>query len=291
MCQFDLFQEKREIRRGIVNVASVQKLSPFRYPGGKTWLVPYIYTWMRSLRAAPKVFIEPFAGGGIISLSIANQGLAEHIIMAEIDDEVASVWKTLCYGDVDWLIQRIISFNMNIEQVHAVLSIDYTSDEEKAFKTILKNRTFHGGILAKGSGLIKHGEKGKGIRSRWYPQTLAKRMTHIKRMRNNITFIHGDGFEVIKDNLNKNSVFFLDPPYTAGGKKAGGRLYTHHELDHELLFSLGSRMEYVLMTYAISDKIEHLARTYGFEVKEIPMKNTHNQEMKEYIISNDLHWV
>ena len=25
-------------------------------------------------------------------------------------------------------------------------------------------------------------------------------------------------------------VFFIDPPYTAGGKKAGNRLYTHFEL-------------------------------------------------------------
>jgi DNA adenine methylase len=156
--QYDLFQEKTEIPQGIVNVASVQKLSPFRYPGGKTWLIPQIYRWMRSLRFTPKVFIEPFVGGGIVSLTVANEGLAEHIIMAEIDDEVASVWKTIFNGDVDWLIHRIVSFNMTVENVSAILSIDYTTDyttdEEKAFKTIIKNRTFRGGILAKGSGLI-----------------------------------------------------------------------------------------------------------------------------------------
>ena len=28
--------------RPIVNVAKVQQLSPLRYPGGKTWLVPEI---------------------------------------------------------------------------------------------------------------------------------------------------------------------------------------------------------------------------------------------------------
>jgi DNA adenine methylase len=48
-----------------------------------------------------------------------------------------------------------------------------------AFQTILKNRTLHGGILAEGSGFIKYGENGKGIRSRWYPATLAKRLVNL----------------------------------------------------------------------------------------------------------------
>lgn len=291
MYQFDLFQEKTEISNSIVNVASVQKLSPFRYPGGKTWLIPQIYKWIKSLHFTPKVFIEPFAGGGIVSLTVANERLAEQVIMVELDDEIASVWKTIIYGDVDWLIHKIVSFNMNIENVNGIISVDYVTDEEKAFKTIVKNRTFHGGILAKGSGLIKYGENGKGINSRWYPQTLAKRINHIKRIRNKITFIQGNGLEIIKDNLNNNNVFFLDPPYTAGGKKAGNRLYNHHELDHELLFSLSNYIEYFLMTYDISEEIENLARKYDFSIKKIPMKNTHNQRMKEYIISKNLQWV
>ncbi len=36
--QLSLFTDER--LPGIVNVASVPQRSPFRYPGGKTWLVP-----------------------------------------------------------------------------------------------------------------------------------------------------------------------------------------------------------------------------------------------------------
>jgi DNA adenine methylase len=291
MYQYDLFEKKVDIPYGIVNVASVQKLSPFRYPGGKTWLIPQIYKWIRSLRVTPKIFIEPFAGGGIVSLTMANENLAEHIIMVEIDEEIASVWKTVFYGDIEWLIHKIISFDMTIENVNAILGGEYFCNEEKAFKTIIKNRTFHGGILAKGSGLIKYGENGKGINSRWYPQTLAKRFNHIKKLKNKITFIQGNGLEIIESNLNNHSVFFFDPPYTAGGKKAGSRLYNYHELDHELLFSLSNHIEHFLMTYDISEEIENLAQKYKFSIKKIPMKNTHNQEMKEYIISKNLQWI
>jgi DNA adenine methylase len=292
MYQYGLFENQYEISQSIVNVASVKQLSPFRYPGGKTWLIPQIYKWMKNLNFIPKRFIEPFAGGGIVSLTIANGNLADHVVMVEIDDEIASVWKTIFYGDAEWLIHRILTFNMTVENVNKMLTIDYFTNEEKAFKTIIKNRTFHGGILAKGSGLIKYGENGKGINSRWYPQTLAKRIHHIKNLRNKITFIHSNGMECIKENMNQHkNVFFLDPPYTAGGKKAGKRLYNYHELDHKLLFSLCNNIEYFLMTYDISDEINVLSKGHDFQIKKIPMKNTHNTEMKEYLISKNLEWI
>jgi DNA adenine methylase len=86
----DLFGNTIEFPQKIVNVASVTQLSPFRYPGGKTWLIPHIHKWIRSLELKPSLFIEPFAGGGIVSLTIAHENLADHIIMVEIDDEIAA---------------------------------------------------------------------------------------------------------------------------------------------------------------------------------------------------------
>ena len=62
----------------VVNVASVRQLSPFRYPGGKTWLVPEIRRWMARLDR-PSVFVEPFAGGAIASLTVAAEHLAKRV--------------------------------------------------------------------------------------------------------------------------------------------------------------------------------------------------------------------
>src|SRR5438270_820835 len=61
-----------------VNVASVPQRSPFRYPGGKTWLVPRIRQW---LKQPVREFIEPFAGGGIVSLTVAAEKLADHLTL------------------------------------------------------------------------------------------------------------------------------------------------------------------------------------------------------------------
>src|ERR1039457_6976028 len=74
-----------------VNVSSVPQRSPFRYPGGKTWLVPYIRDWLQSKRRQPTHLIEPFAGGAIVSMTAAFERLAKHVVFAELDEGVASV--------------------------------------------------------------------------------------------------------------------------------------------------------------------------------------------------------
>jgi DNA adenine methylase len=46
------------------------------------------------------------------------------------------------------------------------------------------------------------------------------------------------------------AVFFLDPPYTAGGKNAGKRLYRYNEIDHDELFQRAANLRGdFLMTY------------------------------------------
>src|SRR5260221_2723183 len=209
-----------------VNVASVPQRSPFRYPGGKTWLVPLFRRWMFSLPAEPKLLVEPFAGGGIISLTAAFEYLADEVLLVELDRQIAAVWKTILRGDAQWLDKRIVAFELTPETEKPELSKTPKSDRELAFQTIVKNRTQHGGILAEGAGVLKHGENGKGILSRWYPQTIAKRITNIEFVTNRLEFIHGDAFETLtRHRKERDALFFIDPPYTAGGKRAGSRLY------------------------------------------------------------------
>lgn len=275
----------------IVNVASVPQRSPFRYPGGKTWLVPRIRKWLRG-RAAE--LIEPFAGGGIVSLTAAAECLAAHVTMVELDEQIAAVWKTIINdGRGPWLAKRIAEFDLTAESLRSTLEENARSVHERAFQTILKNRTFHGGILAPGSAPLKYGENGKGIKSRWYAETLKKRVLEIHAGRDRITFIEGDGMEVIRRHIHRaGAVFFLDPPYTAAGKKAGRRLYTHSELDHDELFRLASLIKGdFLMTYDDADGVRELAEKHGFDTELVAMKNTHHARMTELLIGVDLDWV
>ncbi len=276
----------------VVNVATVPQRSPFRYPGGKTWLVPQVRCWLKSLKPRPKLFVEPFAGGGIVSLTVAAENLADRVLMIELDDQIAAVWQTILNGDAKWLAERIVEFDLTMENAESVLSEAPDSLREKAFQTILKNRIFHGGILAPGSGMIKHGENGKGIKSRWYPKTLKHRILAIESLRDKITFVENDGIISMCELADRSdTVFFIDPPYTAAGKKAGRRLYLHNDLDHEKLFDVaGSLVGDFLMTYDDAEEIRAMARQRGFDTQIVSMKNTHHAIMNELLIGRRLDW-
>jgi DNA adenine methylase len=284
-----------EVSPKVTNVASVPQRSPFRYPGGKTWLVPRVRRWLRSLPSRPKKFIEPFAGGAIAGLTVAFEDLADTVLLAEKDEQVAAVWKTIIASDkgAEWLANEIVNFNLTLESAKLMLASHPTSTKKLALKTIVQNRISHGGILANGAGLLKNGENGKGILSRWYPATLKKRILEISRIRKRIAFIQGDGFDVIKKYLDKLDVsFFVDPPYTASKKKAGTRLYKYHQVDHEKLFELMSKVKGdFLMTYDDADEVRALALKFRFETRLVAMNNTHHATMTELLIGRDLGWV
>lgn len=278
---------------GIVNVASVPQRSPFRYPGGKTWFVPRLRAWLESRPSKPEKLIEPFLGGGVISLTSVAEELVGSAIMLEVDQEVASIWKLISSGDCDWLADEILSFEMTYDNVVDAIEKEPKSTRELAFRTILKNRCYHGGILAEGSGLLKYGEAGKWVASRWYPDTLARRLRDIDSYHQKLEFYEKDAFLVLDEyGEDENVVFFIDPPYTAGGKKAGSRLYRHHELDHAKLFDMcaGLAGDFI-MTYDNADEVMDLAEKHNLEYRPIPMRNTHHAAMNELVIGRDLDWM
>jgi DNA adenine methylase len=272
----------------IVNVASVPQRSPFRYPGGKTWFIPHLRDWLQSLTRRPSVFVEPFAGGGIASLTVAMEDLADRVVMAELDSNVAAVWRVVLSNASRDLIRRIRCFEISRSAVVAELCRGPRNDIDIAFQTILRNRVQRGGILAPGASLMKNGENNVGVGSRWYPQTLARRIAAINAVRSKIEFLNKDAFDVIPKYLRqKTAAFFVDPPYTAGGKSAGKRLYFHSSIDHNSLFDLlESAAGDVMLTYDDAKEVRDLAQAHGFFIKPIAMKTTHHTRTYELAITN-----
>lgn len=271
-----------------INVASVPQRSPFRYPGGKTWFVPYLRDWLQSKSKLPSRFIEPFAGGAIVSLTVAFERLAKHVVFAEFDPGVAAVWRVVLNGQAEWLAKEILDFELSLSNVRRLLDASPETLRERAFQTILRNRVQRGGIMAAGAGLVKAGENGRGLMSRWYPETLARRIREINHLKDRLTFVEGDGFALLEEQKSdKDAVFFIDPPYTLAAR----RLYTKWQIDHRRLFAaVRSCKGDFLMTYDNTPEIGALAAEFGFEAKAVAMKNTHHAKMTELLIGRDLGW-
>jgi DNA adenine methylase len=237
--------------------------------------------------------VEPFAGGGIIGLTAAFESLTDGVLLVELDERVSAVWRTILGGDGNWLANSILNFELTPASARELLDSEPRSIQELALQTIVRNRTAHGGILADGAGVIKAGENGKGILSRWYPKTLSSRINAIGHIAHLIDFLQGDAFAILAAKANEASAaFFIDPPYTAGGKNAGSRLYKHSTIDHNQLFAACSKLKgNFLMTYDNSTEVCSLAQKYGFSTRSVAMKNTHHAEMKELLIGRDMSWL
>ena len=274
----------------VVNVASVPQRSPLRYPGGKTWLVPEIRKYLAGLAFRPGVFVEPFAGGGIASLTAVMDGYVDRAVLCEKDPDVSNLWHCML-DDAEEFAQRVECFVATPENVSAVFTDAVGSRMDAAFRTLLRNRVNRGGIMAKGASVMKRGESGNGILSRWYADTLAERIRTIGSYAERLDFFQGDGLNLVE--LCKDSgsaAFFIDPPYTAAGKRAGRRLYAFNDIDHEDLFERVSRVRGAfMMTYDETPEVIQMARRRGFHLAKVPMKNTHHATMYELLItSHDL---
>ena len=274
----------------VVNVASVPQRSPLRYPGGKTWLVPHIREWLRHTR--PKILIEPFAGGGTVSLTAVMEHLVSMAYMVEMDRDVAAFWRSALESGAtlrEW-IRQFEPTPGRLRELEQALPATVT---EHGFRTLVLNRTRRSGILAPGASFCRKGENGRGLLSRWYPGTLAKRLLAIQEYADHIIFCEGDGMKllplVLGGRWSHEAAVFLDPPYTArGGKRAGSRLYRHSSIDHAALFAMLAEHESnFLMTYDAAPEIVDLVRQHNFHTVCVSMKNGHHNQMSELVITSE----
>jgi DNA adenine methylase len=274
-----------------INVSQVPQRSPFRFPGGKTWLIPVLRHWLKSQKNRTEVFVEPFAGGASASLMAVAEGYCDRAYLSEIDASVASVWSCVLSNTGTELADEVESFKMtikNVDELFRVVSNGATSAQQ-ALAVLVRNRVHRGGILAEGAGRLKKGENGKGISSRWYPETIARRLREISKRRKKLRFSQCDGFALLKKfGQNKKAVAFVDPPYFGPAH----RLYTHWKIDHEMLFeTLNNFQGDFLLAYDDAVEIRKLAKKYKLKMAVIEMKTTHHQIKREILISRNLNWL
>ena len=110
--------------------------SPLRYPGGKTWLVPHVRAWLKATGAPHPRIVEPFAGGGIVSLTAVMEGLARRALMVELDPDVAAFWRAaLEHGDA--LMGRVRDFTLSREEVERLANQTPRDEIERGFRTLV----------------------------------------------------------------------------------------------------------------------------------------------------------
>ena len=214
-----------------------KRLSPLRYPGGKSKLIDYLYS--RLCQDQLDTFVEVFAGGASLGLSLLDAGKINRLILNDKDPGVYVFWHTVlnCPQELIFRLQSGFPTHRDLAAAKAHLSSSDAPTPSLAWSFLLANRLSYSGIISANPQGGKNGPQ-EALLARWNPKALEQRIQHIHSMRDRIVLYNENYEEFISDRAWWSSggrTLFVDPPYWF--LLQGPKLYetSFSEADHENL--------------------------------------------------------
>jgi DNA adenine methylase len=127
-------------------------LTPFRYPGGKTKMLPILMEHIDKLMVKAEGFCDGFVGGGSVLLEVAKK-YPNHILYANDKDYwVYSFWKVVAESNAKNLYEllELMRSQPTLEHFYKLREEQTTDLVRCAYKAIFFNRTTFSGILSSG---------------------------------------------------------------------------------------------------------------------------------------------
>lgn len=198
--------------------------SPLRYPGGKGKVADYFKKVFKDNLLYDGVYVEPYAGGASVALSLLFNEYASKIIINDIDPSIFSFWHSVL-NHTDELSKLIFDTPVSIEswEVQKHIQKDKSPQEtlKLGFSTFFLNRTNRSGIL--NAGIIGGRQQASDwkIDARYNKKDLIARIERIAQYKSKIELHNSDAVSLVKSlrkTLPNKSLFYFDPPYYVKGK-------------------------------------------------------------------------
>jgi len=213
-------------------------VTPLRYPGGKAKLTKFIRALLNTNQLRDAHYVEPYAGGAAIGLSLLINDDVAHIHINDLDRSVHAFWHSVLNG-TEQLCRRISNVKLSIDEWRRQRWLQDHKNEisllDLGFSTFFLNRTNRSGIISSGGVIGGVEQTGRWkLDARFSREALIDRIKAIAAYRHRISLYNRDAAlllpALLKD-LPTNSLFYLDPPYYAKGTR---RLYanTYTRADH-----------------------------------------------------------
>ena len=195
--------------------------SPLRYPGGKWRIAPFFENLIQLNGLVGRRYVEPYAGGSSLALSLLIRGLVSDIHLNDLDPAVHAFWsavlrrnqafceliRTARVTPGEWSRQKRIYARGRSAGTLAL-----------GFAMFFLNRTNHSGIL---NGGMIGGKKQAGewkLGARFNKLELIRRVQRIGQLRRRIVLTRMDGLRLVHEIRSmRNCLVYLDPPYYQSG--------------------------------------------------------------------------
>lgn len=207
--------------------------SPLRYPGGKGKLSFYVQLLFERNLLMDGHYVEPYAGGASVALSLLFNEYASVIHINDYDYNVFCFWDS-AVNHTDALCEMIENTPVDMptwyRQKEVQLSPQNYTKLQVGYSTFFLNRANRSGILKAGviGGMDQTGEW--KIDARFNKIDLIGRIRRIGRNRERIKLYNLDAVELISQLRNKTpdkTLYYFDPPYYNKGKELYINFYNH----------------------------------------------------------------
>jgi DNA adenine methylase len=242
--------------------------SPLRYPGGKGKVADYFKQVYKHNLLYGGTYVEPYAGGACVGLSLLFNEYASRIIINDIDKSIYSFWHSvlnntekLCKLIRDtpvtissWEKQKLIQKN---KKKCGLLSL--------GFSTFFLNRTNRSGII-RGGVIGGRQQNGKWkIDARYNKADLINRIEKIAEYKDKIELYNQDAIQLVrslKKRFSSKVLFYFDPPYYVKGKDLYLNFY--QDKDHKQIADEIGRLKKQkwIITYDSVQVIKQLYKNY-----------------------------
>lgn len=243
--------------------------TPLRYPGGKARLSQYVIELLRRNDLVGGHYVEPYAGGAAIGLTLLYLEYVNHIHLNDLNKAVYSFWKSVL-DEPEELCRLIDERPITLEERLRQKSVHRDPDAgtlELGFSTFFLNRTNRSGIISAGviGGNDQSGEW--KIDARYKKADLISRIEKIAEYRSRISLYNDDALDLISNRLPSlpdKTLVYLDPPYYTKGKKLYQNHYKHD--DHAAIAALvGDIRQKWIISYDNAEPILQLYSAYDRE--------------------------
>ena len=199
-------------------------VSPLRYPGGKLKVVDYIKRLFEVNDLVGGTYIEPYAGGASVALSLLFDKYAGKIKINDKDRSIYAFWYSVL-NNADELCRLISDTPVTMDVWQEQHELQKHKEDvdllELGFSTFFLNRTNRSGIL---NGGVIGGKEQTGnykIDARYNKNDLIERIERIARYSDLIDLTSMDAVALLKRYKRTpaaKTFCYLDPPYHVKGR-------------------------------------------------------------------------
>jgi DNA adenine methylase len=239
--------------------------TPFRYPGGKTKLSPYVSGIFVENNLLDGHYVEPYCGGSGLAFSLLFNGYARYLHLNDLDRSIYATWYCIL-NETEQLCRYIQDVSVNMAEWAKQKEVQRCKSTSDLFSlgvsTLFLNRANRSGVI--GGGVIGGNDQQGNykIDARFNKETLIAQIQKIAFYKRRIQLSNLDAKDFLLgpvSDLPLKTLINADPPYYVKGQALYKNSYKHD--DHrELSDIIPALKQFWIVTY---DNVEPIKSLYS----------------------------